>query len=108
VVLTISTVLRIDEDVIDGKEYERRIASSLSRLLGYQHLEWLIAHQDEYSVFMALLGKVYIDFSALVVVGGSGDRSVPYGSQGGGRWGADWGWLVSDFDQSGRVAVSSK
>ncbi len=55
-VLKLATVLS-DKNSIDGKEYERRIALSLSRLLGYQHLEWLIEHQDEYPDFMALLGK---------------------------------------------------
>jgi len=69
VTLNLATVLRdVAEGSINGPEYERRISSSMSRLLGYQQLAWLIEHQDEYPAFMALLGKVYTDFSALVVV----------------------------------------
>jgi hypothetical protein len=109
VTLNLATVLRdATENPINGKEYERRLAPSLFRLLGYQHLEWLIAHQDEYPAFMVLFGKVYIDFSGLVVVHGNGFRSVPYGSQNGRRWDAYWSWLDNGFDRSGRVAVSSK
>jgi hypothetical protein len=109
VTLNLATILRdAAEGSVNGPEYERRIASSLSRLLGYQHLEWLVAHQDEYPAFMALLGKVYIDFSGLVVVSGRGLRSVPYGNRIGGRWGADWGWLSGGFGRGWRVAVSGE
>ena len=109
VTLNLATILRdAAEGSVNGPEYERRIAGSLSRLLGYQHLAWLIEHQDKYPVFMALLGKVYIDFSGLVVVDVNGDRRVPCGGQDGERWGAGWYWLSVGFGQGGRVAVSGE
>lgn len=109
VTLNLATILRdAAEGSVNGPEYERRIAASLSRLLGYQQLAWLIEHQDEYPIFMALLGKIYIDFSGLVVVRGGGRRLVPFGYRGGARWGAHWRWLGSNFDQRGRVAVSGE
>jgi hypothetical protein len=109
VTLNLATILRNEaEGSINGPEYEWRIASSLSRLLGYQQLAWLVEHQDEHPAFMALLGKVYIDFSALVVVGVNGTRNVPYGRQNGLRWDARWHWLGDDFRQSGRLAVSGE
>jgi hypothetical protein len=109
VTLNLATVLRdAAEGSINGPEYERRIASSLSRLLGYQQLAWLVEHQDEYPAFMALLGKVYVDFSGLVVVDGRGDRYVPYGCRLGKRWDAYWGWLGNYFHRNGRLAVSGE
>ena len=67
VVFNLATVLRdAAEGSINGPEYERRLASSLSKLLGYQQLAWLVEHQDKYPVFMDLLGKIYVDFWGLV------------------------------------------
>ena len=81
----------------------------MSKLLGYQQLAWLVEHQDKYPVFMDLLGKIYVDFSGLVVVIELGDRrSVPYGGRSGKRWGAGWGWLRGHFRQIGRLAVSGE
>ena len=75
-VFNLATVLRdAAEGSINRPEYERRLASSLSKLLGYQQLAWLVEHQDKYPVFMDLLGKIYVDFSGLVVVDEDGDRA---------------------------------
>jgi hypothetical protein len=109
VTLNLATVLRVDEkNLINNKEYERRLSPNISRLLGCQHFEWLVSHQDEYPVFMNLLGKIYIDFPGLVALGKDGFRGVPYSNQNGERWGASWRWLSGNFHQNGRVAVSSK
>jgi len=109
VTLTLGTVLRPEEKgSITGAEYERRLISKLDVALGYQHMEWLLAHQNEFPAFMALLGKIYIDFPGLVVVDDDGSRYVPYCDQGGRRWDAIWGWLGIDFSVFGRVAVSGK
>lgn len=114
VTLNLATVLRVDEKNLinnNNKEYERRLSPNISRLLGCQHFEWLVSHQDEYPVFMNLLGKIYIDFidfPGLVALGKDGFRGVPYSNQNGERWGASWRWLSGNFHQNGRVAVSSK
>jgi hypothetical protein len=105
VTLTLATVLVPDDDgSIDGKEYEKRIALKHDSLLGFQHRQWLLEHQDEFPEFMALLGKVYIDFPGLVVVSRGGGRRVPCCDQGGSRWGVSWSWLGVKFSSYGRVA----
>ncbi|MGB7957611.1 MAG: hypothetical protein WCF77_02095 [Minisyncoccia bacterium] len=109
VVFNLATVLRdAAEGSINGPEYERRLASSLSKLLGYQQLAWLVEHQDKYPVFMDLLGKIYVDFSGLVVVNGHDSRFVPCGHRNGERWDAYWDWLSINFHRSGRLAVSGE
>ncbi len=108
VTLKLGTVLRPAEKPIDGIEYERRIASKLDICLGYQHAVWLVEHQDEFPEFKILLGKIYIDFVGLVVVGADGDRNFPYLSQNGERWYLDWDWIEHDLNRDGRIAVSGK
>src|SRR4029077_13147853 len=85
------TVLREGETNIFGKEYEKCLNVSERTemgepLLGYQQAVWLVEHQDEFPEFMALLGKVYIDFAGLVVVDVHGDWDFPYLNHRGGRW----------------------
>ena len=108
VTLTLATVFDVNANGINGKEYERRLSGNLSRLLGYQQREWLMEHQKEHPAFMALLGKIYIDFPGIVVVAGLGSRCVPSGHQSGGRWDAHLSWLSNGFDRAGRVAVSGR
>lgn len=102
------SVLKEGETHISGSEYETRLKLRDDVKLGYQHMKWLLENQKEFPEFMALLGKVYIDFPALVVVRGDGSRDVPYVHDGGGRFGGYWSWLVHGFDVDGRIAVSSK
>lgn len=105
VTLTLATVLVPDDDgSINGKEYEKRIALKHDSLLGFQHRQWLLEHQDEFPELKALLGKVYIDFPGLVVVRRDGNRSVPYCGQSGSRWVDVWDWLGLEFNSSGRIA----
>jgi hypothetical protein len=105
VTLSLATVLVPDDgNSIDGKEYEKRIALKHNSLLGFQHREWLLQHQAEFPEFMALLGKCYIDFPGIVVVGRDGARRVPYCGRDGSRWGDDWRWLDGGFGVSGRIA----
>lgn len=107
VTLQLATVLRPGENVIGGTEYERRLAPSQDVSLGYQQWQWLLEHQDEYPVFMALLGKVYIDFPGIVVVHEGGDRGVPYCGQYCTRWRDGWHWL-NRFFLFDRIAVANK
>jgi hypothetical protein len=105
VTLTLATVLAVGStNAINGKEYEVRIAEHLDSLLGFQHRQWLLEHQDEFPEFMALLGRVYIDFPGLVVVYRDGDRHIPSCRQSGSRWDDCWDWLGGGFHSSGRVA----
>ena len=108
VILKLGTVLRPDEERVNGTEYERRLVLKPGLCLGYQQAVWPTEHQDEFPAFMALLGKIYIDFSGLVVVDGDGRRRVPCLVRLGLRWHLHWGWLGADLDQSGRLAVSCK
>jgi hypothetical protein len=105
VTLSLVTVLAAGSTAsINGKEYELRIAEYLNSLLGFQHREWLLEHQAEFPEFMALLGKIYIDFSGIVVVGRGGGRDVPDCPRGGSRWADNWNWLSSGFGVNGRIA----
>lgn len=108
VTLTLATMLHSGETRINGVEYERRLLPIAHRVLGYQQLDWLIANQDQFPDFAALCGKIYIDFSGLVVVGESGDRCVLDADDVGKRWCCYWGWLGGDFHSHGRIALSSK
>ncbi len=105
--LTLFTVLRpTEKDSINGSEYERRIAVRQNSLLGYQHRNWVIEHQDE-PALKELLGKIYIDFPALIVVDSSGSQNFPYANDNGKRWNPNWNWVSNDFNRNGRVAASS-
>ncbi len=107
--MNLATVLRIGETAaINGAEYERRLASRLNDSLGFQQLEWLVEHQDEFPVFMALLGKIYVDGPGIVVTDANGYRHIPYLSGDGQRWKLYWHWIGSDFGGDGRIASSRK
>lgn len=106
VTLDLISVLKKEESYISKGVYEERIRTLPS--LGYSQATWLAEHQDEFPEFMALLGKVYIDFSGLVVLNADGRRALPCLSRRGERWGLYWGWLGLDFNRYGRVAVSGK
>jgi hypothetical protein len=106
VTLRLGTLLRLDEERIDTAEYERRRAS-LTGQFGYQQLEWLVKHQDEHSAFKALLGKIYIDGTGLIVVDADGGRDFPYLYGNGRRWYLNWNWNDNDLNRNGRLAVSS-
>ncbi|MBI3114338.1 MAG: hypothetical protein HYZ07_00060 [Candidatus Harrisonbacteria bacterium] len=112
VTMNLSTVLRSDEmgkkQYINGTEYERRLASCLADLHGFQQLEWLVEHQDESPVFTALLGKIYVDGPGIVVADANGIRRVPYLHQDGPRWKLRWHWLGFVFYSLGRVGSSRK
>ena len=106
--LSLISVLKKGEDHILGEEYEKRLPKGL---LGFQHLEWLIEHQDEYPKLLKQAKDdnfSYIDFSGLVVVDEYGRRGVPFGYRFGWRWGAHWYWLGRNFGQDGRLAVSGQ
>src|ERR1039458_6656310 len=77
-IFTLATVLRTNEVRIGGELLMRRLASRPRGLLGYQHLRWLLDHEAEYPEFMALLGKVYIDFPGIIAQDASGIRHFAY------------------------------
>lgn len=105
VTLSLATVLAMGStSSIGGAEYEKRIALKHDSLLGFQHQQWLLEHQTEFPEFMALLGKVYIDFPGIVVVLRDGPRNVPYCSRNGSRWDVSWYWLRNLFNSNGRIA----
>ena len=108
IILNLATVLRPSDDRISGKEYEARINLKLDLILGYQQALWLVEHQDEFPEFMKLLGKIYIDFSGLVVVVRHGRRNISYLVLYGKRWSLFWAWFGGDFRRAGRVAFSGK
>lgn len=108
ITLRLNTVLHGAEEKINSAEYERRIASRTNIILGYQQAVWLAGHQDEFPKFKDLLGKIYIEFSGLVVVGTNGERRYPYLGNAGKRWSLIWNLLGEGFYRFGRLAVSGK
>lgn len=111
VTLRLATLVKSCESAISGATYERRLEKQRAegRLLGYQHLQYLLEMQTKYPALMALLGKnVYIDFPGLVVVYKSRSRRVPCVIDDGKQFGGLWHWLDDGFFSYGRVAVSSK
>ncbi len=109
ITLKLGTVFRPDEERIDGKEYERRLASNLDILLGYQHAIWLVEHQSEFPDFMAILDKKSsIGFPGLVAVDARDGRGFPCLGLNYKSW-----YLYRDqfefyFKRNNRVAVSGK
>ena len=113
VVMRLATVLLPGEASIDGEEYERRLITKPGTVLGYQHEEWVVEHQDEYPALMAFLGKIYIDFSGIVVVDRRGIRSILSCGQRDSRWVGRWllingGGPYAKFYKTGRVAVAEQ
>lgn len=104
VTLRLGTVLKPNEESINGSEYERRRGLRKDDLFGYQQAAWLVENQDKHPVFMALLGKIYIDFPGLVLLGADGNRYFPCLGQLGGRWVLLWGWAGRVLPRLGRVA----
>lgn len=103
VTLKLYTVLQGEETSIDGDEYERRLIAQTGKL-GFQQALWLEEHQAESPELMALLGKVYIDFTGIVLVDGDGYRGFPYLGDGGERFKLNRHWIEYGFSSLGRVA----
>ncbi len=108
VTLRLATVLKPKEPSINGEVYEQRLMPLKDQLLGFQHQQWLLEHQKEFPELMALLGRVYLDFSGIFVVSDDGSRDCPDLYQGDRRWDGSWYWVSSGFGGGGRVAVSGK
>jgi hypothetical protein len=110
VLFRVGTVLRPDEIEIDAPEYERRLIEfGVGRLLGYQHLAWLVENQDQYPILLGLLGEFSIDGPGLVVIAENGDRNIPYICKSKDRWGLHWGWpwlRSTKFDRRCRIAFA--
>ena len=109
VTLNLGTVLYPNEQQpISGSEYERRLASKLNVVLGYQHWQWFLNHQNQHSDSMVYLGKIRVDFSGIVVVDRWNCRNIPYSSQFRSCWGGDWGLLTDEFCSKSRIAIARK
>ena len=119
VMLRLATLLKTDESSINGATYERRLAKFRTNgtILGKQHLDWMVAHQDDpqaipdaevRAALKTLVGNAYVDFSALIVVITDDDQIIPCADDDGEQLYADKRWLSDDFNQLHRVAVADK
>ena len=107
VTFSLEMVLTDQEDWITGERFEGRVTGKPS--LGLSQALWIIEHQDELPAwFKALLGKVWIAFTATVAVGSDGFRRFPHLYQGGERWSLDWSWFGHGVGQSVRLAVPAR
>lgn len=81
---------------------------TVSGTLGLSQALWVVEHQDELPVeFMALLGKIWIDFPATIAVFSYGRRMIPFLDQdGSSRWYLYWIPLSSRCDSGDRVALA--
>ena len=114
VTLTLGTLLCPDEERITAEEYwYRRV--SLSGILGYQQLQWLVDHQNEYPGLKGSLKRIlFIHGSSLVVVAGKDpehlfrhfpelERDKKKNS-----WYMGWHFLGDGLSKRGRIAISRK
>lgn len=99
------SVLKNGESGINGEEYQKRVPKNV---LGLSQAVWLLEHQDKFPELKELLGKVYIDFPATIVVDARGYRDYPCLNRLGKRWTLHWYWIGYGFDSRGRIAVSGK
>lgn len=106
VAMRLGTVLRPNDERIDGPEYERRLAPQLDLALGYQQAAWLIERYGSSPWLMAQLGKVYIDFPGLVVENVHGSRFFLCLNDDSKRWDLDWHWIGKGLLRNGLVAFS--
>ena len=104
VIFTLATVLHNNEVRIGGELLMFRLASRLESLLGYQHFRWILDHGAEYPEFMALLGKVYIDFPGITVQDECGIRHFVCYRMGSRNQLNCWCRLDAGFSENGRVA----
>lgn len=102
--LVLGTVLCPDEKHAGYKEYKYRRRGLPT--LGYQHLEWLVEHQDEHPAFKVLVGRVYVDGPAIVVVHHNGLRAHPSLRSRAERWHLYWDNASGDLGQYGRIAAA--
>ena len=107
VTLRLGTVLQPHEPSITGPEYEQRLRT-ISGCWGLQQGLWLRDHQDDHPAFKALIGQIYIDLTALIVVDEDGSRWFPYLGGRDRRWDVDWDRFDGGLAQRGRVAASGK
>jgi hypothetical protein len=106
VALILRSVLGFGVKLIDGTEYERRLALRQHALLGFQHCQWILNNQMRFPAFMALLGRVYVDFAGIVVCDGIGDRRVPCCLQEKTRWRDSWNCIDAGCSDEARVAFA--
>ena len=107
VTLKLASVLESSEVSISSEEYEQRLAPRQQEALGFQQALWLVEHQDEFPEFMALAGKIYIDFPGLVMVDGINGRDFAFLVRHGSRWSLECGWSGRGADHRGRIAVGN-
>jgi len=109
VTMRLATVVRSNEEWIAGSESERRFTAHIDEGMGLPQALWLVEHQDEpdLAAFKAMLGKVYILFSRIIVVNENGDRYVADLYSLGGRWCLRWYCLADSVNRYGRIAVAS-
>ncbi|MBP6855853.1 MAG: hypothetical protein KBC26_02720 [Candidatus Pacebacteria bacterium] len=106
--LILGTVLRSEEEFVNGFEYERRRSPLAGQMLGYQHLMWLVDHQNEFPAIMGLRGKICIDGPGLIVFGKGGHRYYPYLDQSDKGWHLYWQKVNNCLGRNRRLAVSGK
>lgn len=106
VTLKLATFL-LDEERIDGSEFERRLVLHPDVLLGLQHVDWFLKRQREYPAFMKLLRNIYVEFPGIVLVDDTGNRSVPCCCKRGAHWIRRWELLENGLGVHGRLAVAA-
>lgn len=119
VVVRLATVLKSTEEKIAGTDYERRLTvlRADGGLLGFQHWQWFlknwnkpeaIPNEKVRATLKDLIGKVYIEFSGIVVADAFSYRFIPYADDDNQRWCGHWCWIDIAFCRRGRVAVAGK
>jgi len=108
VTLVLVTALQPYEGTIKGPELKQRLTRIQSRLLGFQHQQWLLEHQNKYPALRELFDTVHIIFPGVAVQNEDGHCFVPCCVAGSKQWMGLWRPLDDRCNRCIRLAIARR